>query len=138
MSSPIYAPNIHRGHVHDWRGPKNRKAQMRNILPNQNHNATKRGMLIMPYRVEATENNDYAVVYFFQWDTNATAEVFWSEDRIVAEAEANRLNELENKIDLRLQQAFDDLRSQIKESDDELLTLMAGWVKEKQIYLKEG
>jgi hypothetical protein len=92
----------------------------------------------MPYRVEETENDDYAVVYFFQWDTNATAEVFWSEDRILAEAEARRLNELENKVDLRLQQAFDDLLNQVEVSADDLLNLMATWVTEKRVYLKEG
>jgi len=94
--------------------------------------------LTMPYRVEETENDDYAVVYFFHWDTNATAEVFWSTNRAKAEEEAVRLNEVEHKVDLRLQQAFDDLRSEIKESADDLLNLMATWVNEKQVYLKEG
>jgi hypothetical protein len=92
----------------------------------------------MPYRVEETENDNFVVIYYFEWDIEATAQVFWSANRSRAEGEAHRLNEYEKEVDTRMQKAFTDLLKNHKQNADEVLNMMEPWVTEKQIYLREG
>jgi hypothetical protein len=96
----------------------------------------------MPYRVEANEEEkDFTVLYFFKWDKNASAQVAWAATEQEAQAQCDRLNELESIVTQRFDFALSEIRDVLKESgltDDEVVKLIEGWVVEKREYLNQG
>jgi hypothetical protein len=75
----------------------------------------------MPYRVERTEQGDFAVLYYLSWAEDGTAEVFRSEDQSQAEAEPKRSNQGEQIVEQKLDHAFAELTNQLKEEPGKIL-----------------
>jgi hypothetical protein len=92
----------------------------------------------MPYKVEPTEQGDFAVLYYLYWDENGTAEVFWSQDQSQAEAEAERLNQRATAVDRKLDEVFTEVSNQLKEEPGKILDLFAEWLVAKRGYFEEG
>jgi hypothetical protein len=103
----------------------------------------------MPYRVEQAKRNDFAVLYCWRGDETNVAVIFAYQDRSEAEAEAEHLNQREQMVEQKLDQAFVEFRaktaeltSQLKETPGKDLDLFRdmfeAWSVAKRNYFKEG
>jgi hypothetical protein len=92
----------------------------------------------MPYRVEKAKYRNFAVVYFLPSNSNATAEVFWTNSQADAETEADRMNKSDRLVREQLEKVFPKLCALLETNDEEkILELVSIWLTEKQQYFHQ-
>jgi hypothetical protein len=87
----------------------------------------------MPYRVEKAKYRKFAVVYALPSNSNATAEVFWTNSQADAQREADRMNQSDRLVNEQLEKVLSELRVLLETDDEErILKLISIWLTEKQ------